>query len=187
MEKQKLRIKYKEKRRELSPGDLSRRSEKVINLALSSFPLAHKTVSLFLPIERQKEINTYTFWEKLISMDALVAIPKVNPAKSELKHMLLTSHSQLETSDMGIPEPKTGKIIAAHKIDVVFVPLLAFDKAGNRVGYGGGFYDRFLKKCNPHCLFIGLSHFSPEKSISGINQFDIPLKACVTPDEVFRF
>lgn len=187
MNKADIRKVYKEKRQALSPGDLSRRSEKVINATLSSFPLAQKTVSLFLPIERKKEINTYTLWEKLMAMDAHVAVPKVNANKQDLKHYLLTDHSQLELSSLGIPEPKSGKIIAAHKIDVVFVPLMAFDLKGNRVGYGGGFYDRFLKKCNSQCIFIGLSVFPPVSQISDVMGHDIPLHACVTPDEVFRF
>lgn len=187
MDKSALRKFYSDKRRELSPGELARRSEQVIEAALSSFPLAQKTISLFLPIERKKEINTYTLWEKLMAMDAQVAVPKVNQNKSDLKHLLLTNHQQLETTDLGIPEPKSGKVIAAHKIDVVFVPLLAFDETGNRIGYGGGFYDRFLKKCNAQCVFIGLSVFGPTKTLIEAEAHDIPLNACVTPDHVFRF
>ena len=187
MNKAEVRQHFKDKRKTLSPGDLTRRSEQVINAALSSFPLAQKTISLFLPIERQREINTYTLWEKLMAMDAHVAVPRVNPSRSDLKHILFTEHQQLKSSELGIPEPISGKVIAAHKIDVVFVPLLGFDRQGNRVGYGGGFYDRFLKKCNANCIFIGLSHFAPIDKITDIEAFDIPLNACVTPDEVFRF
>lgn len=171
----------------MSPGDLSRRSEQIINAALSSFALAQKTVSLFLPIERKKEINTYTLWEKLMAMDAQVAVPKVNSSKQDLKHYMLVDHKQLELSEMGIPEPKSGKIIAAHKIDVVFVPLMCFDLNGHRIGYGGGYYDRFLKKCNNQCIFIGLSAYPPVEKIEDVAPHDIKLHACVTPDEVFRF
>ncbi len=187
MTKEELRFTFKEKRKALSPGELSSLSEQIIDRTLAGFQLENKMVSLFLPIERQKEINTYSFWEKILSFGGFVAVPKVNASKGDLKHYLLTSNAQLAISKMGIPEPQNGKIIAAHKIDVVIVPLLCFDKSGHRVGYGGGFYDRFLKKCNPQCKFIGLSLFPPVDEISDLHPDDIQLHACVTPTDIYRF
>jgi 5-formyltetrahydrofolate cyclo-ligase len=187
MTKKELRLAFKEKRRGLSPGELNFLSEQIIERALSSFQLEKKTVSLFLPIERQKEINTYSLWEKIRSFEGLVAVPKVNAPKGDLKHYLLTNHGQLSISELGIPEPQNGKIIAAHKIEMVFVPLLCFDKTGHRVGYGGGYYDKFLKKCNPQCKFIGLSIFPPVDKIDDTYSEDVKLHACVTPTEIFRF
>ncbi len=187
MTKKELRLVFKEQRKGLSPGKLSSLSEEIIERTLATFQLEKKTVSIFLPIERQKEINTYSLWEKIRSFEGLVAIPKVNAPKGDLKHYLLINHAQLAMSELGIPEPQNGKIIAAHKIDVVIIPLLCFDKQGHRVGYGGGFYDKFLKKCNPQCKFIGLSLFPPVDKIDDIHSEDVKLHACVTPTEVFRF
>lgn len=187
MTKKELRLAFKEKRKAISPGELNALSEQIIDRTLATFQLEKKTVSLFLPIERQKEINTYSLWEKIRSFDGSVAVPKVNAPKRDLKHYLLTNHAQLTTSEMGIPEPQNGKIIAAHKIDVVIVPLLCFDKTGHRVGYGGGYYDTFLKKCNPQCKFIGLSLFPPVDKIEDTFAEDVRLHACVTPNEVYRF
>jgi 5-formyltetrahydrofolate cyclo-ligase len=70
---------------------------------------------------------------------------------------------------------------------VVFVPLLAFDKKGHRVGYGKGFYDRFLSDCKPETIKIGLSFFEAEESISAILPSDIRLDFCVTPTEIIVF
>ena len=187
MTKKELRSAFKAKRKELSPGKLSSLSEEIIERTLASFQLEKKTVSIFLPIERQREINTYSLWEKIRSFEGHVAIPKVNVPKGDLKHYLLTTHAQLATSEMGIPEPQNGKIIAAHKIESVIVPLLCFDKSGHRVGYGGGYYDKFLKKCNPQCKFIGLSIFPPVDKIEDTNNEDVNLHAVVTPTEVYRF
>ncbi len=187
MTKKELRTAFKEKRKELSPGKLSSLSEEIIERTLANFQLENKMVSLFLPIERQKEINTYTLWEKIQSFGGSVAVPKVNEAKIDLKHYLLTSNAQLAISNLGIPEPQHGKIIAAHKIDVVIVPLLCFDLKGHRVGYGAGYYDRFLKKCSPQCKFIGLSLFPPVDEIFDAHPDDVQLHACVTPTEVYRF
>lgn len=187
MTKELLRETYKEKRKELSPGELNARSVSIVELALSSFQMEGKLVSLFLPIERQKEINTYSLWEKITGFGSQVAVPVMNAQKGDLKHILLLNHSQLAVNEFGVPEPQNGKVIAAHKIDVVFVPLLCFDEHGHRVGYGGGYYDRFLKKCNPQCKFIGLSVFPPVNKIDDILSSDIKLDACITPDKVYRF
>ena len=73
------------------------------------------------------------------------------------------------------------------EIDVVFIPLLCFDKHGNRVGYGGGYYDKFLTKTKSSCLKIGLSFFEPVDFIQGINMNDIPLDMCVTPEKLYNF
>ncbi|WP_337251765.1 5-formyltetrahydrofolate cyclo-ligase [Maribacter halichondriae] len=88
---------------------------------------------------------------------------------------------------MGVPEPVDGIEIDPMKIDVVFVPLLAFDEKGNRVGYGKGFYDDFLSKCRPNVVKVGLSLFEAEKNITGIADHDILLNYCVTPQRIYSF
>ena len=187
MTKKELREIFKEKRKGLSPGELYSRSGDIVELALSTFQMEQKMVSLFLPIERQKEINTYSLWEKITGFGSQVTVPVMNAQKGDLKHILFVNQNQLVVNDFGVPEPESGKVIAAHKIDVVFVPLLSFDINGHRVGYGGGYYDRFLKKCNPQCKFIGLSLFPPVEKIDDILPTDIKLHACVTPEKVYRF
>ena len=72
------------------------------------------------------------------------------------------------------------------KLDVIFVPLLAYDEKGNRIGYGKGFYDRFLANCKPDTLFVGLSFFPPEKNIS-VEETDVPLHYCITPEKILSF
>ena len=72
-------------------------------------------------------------------------------------------------------------------IDVVFVPLLAFDTNGNRVGYGKGFYDKFLSQCQPETIKIGLSFFEAEEEIADVYQDDIRLDYCVTPNKIYDF
>ncbi|HEX8461529.1 MAG TPA: 5-formyltetrahydrofolate cyclo-ligase, partial [Segetibacter sp.] len=73
------------------------------------------------------------------------------------------------------------------EIDLVFVPLLAYDKRGYRVGYGKGFYDRYLSLCKPEVLKVGFSYFGPEESIDDTHQFDVPLNYCITPDNIYEF
>ena len=188
MTKNELRKVYLDKRKALSPKMLEDISQKICNAIFSNFQLEKKKISLFLPIERKREINTYKIWEKAMSFDALVAIPKINEKTNDLKQVLFETEDQLEISPYGIPEPKKGRVIAAEHFDFIFVPLLAFDKKGNRVGYGKGYYDRFLKKCPPRCKFIGLSLFDDcAPDIDDINFRDIKLDYCITPNEFYRF
>jgi 5-formyltetrahydrofolate cyclo-ligase len=188
MTKQEVRETYIAKRKALSPRQLEEISEAVCHMVFSKYQLEGKKISIFLPIERNKEINTYKIWEKAKSFGAQVAIPKANFKTNEMKQVIFDSEDQLEVSEFGIPEPKKGRVIAAEHFDYVFVPLLAIDKQGNRVGYGKGFYDRFLKKCSPRCTFVGLNHFDDlVDKIDGIEFHDIKLNACITPNKIYRF
>ena len=187
MEKAKLRDKYRQLRLQLPPGELERLSEAIIEQALTHFQLEEKTISLYLPIERSREINTYLLLERARNIGATVAVPKTNFETLEMRHYVLDQLVQLEVNEYCITEPKKGKVIAADRLDVVFVPLLAVDKQGNRVGYGKGFYDRFLRKCAPGCQFIGLHYFELEDRIDDVLPTDIRLNAVVMPDKVVRF
>jgi 5-formyltetrahydrofolate cyclo-ligase len=188
MTKQEIRNLYIDKRKALSPKKLEEISAAICHITFSKYQLEGKKISLFLPIERKREINTYLIWEKAMSFDAVVAVPKVNSRTNELKQVLFESVDQLEVSSYGIPEPKKGRVIAAEHFDYVLVPLLAIDVNGNRVGYGKGYYDRFLKKCSPRCKFIGLSHFDElVDEFSDITFHDVRLDACITPNGIHRF
>ncbi|MFA9212182.1 MAG: 5-formyltetrahydrofolate cyclo-ligase, partial [Moraxellaceae bacterium] len=113
MNKQGLREKYRDLRRQLAPGELEKLSEMIIEQALTHFQLSEKTISLFLPIERQFEINTYLLWERAKNVGATVAVPKANFETNDLKHYLFEHTDQLELNEKGIPEPKKGKVVAA--------------------------------------------------------------------------
>jgi len=187
MKKAEVRELYKKKRFELSPNELEDRSEAICNLLFQHFQLAEKTISLFLPIERHKEINTYLILEKGMTLDSKIALPKMNVATQTLKHLLYESQSQLETNSFGVPEPRFGKSINIKDVEIVLVPLLGIDSKGNRVGYGKGYYDKFLKKCTASALFIGLHLFDEYEVIDDVEPFDVRLHYCVTPSKVIRF
>ncbi|MEO8794038.1 MAG: 5-formyltetrahydrofolate cyclo-ligase [Daejeonella sp.] len=149
-----------------------------------------KTVHLFLPISAHKEIDTFSILEyfKKSEPHLQVVVPRSNFEKLEIENILFDpEYTILGRNKYDIPEPIFGKVISPQQIDAVFVPLLAFDQRGNRVGYGKGFYDRFLAECRPDVEKIGLSFFDPVDEILDINEFDIPLNACVTPDKIWEF
>ena len=106
---------------------------------------------------------------------------------AELENFFFEGFHQLKTNAWGIPEPQDGNTVESSLIDTVIVPLLAVDKKGNRVGYGKGFYDKFLAQCKPTCKRIGLSFFRPVDAIGDLHPFDVPLTHLVVPDEVISF
>jgi 5-formyltetrahydrofolate cyclo-ligase len=72
-------------------------------------------------------------------------------------------------------------------LDVALIPMLCFDEAGHRVGYGKGYYDGFLHGCRPDCIKVGLNFFPPVERIDDPHGADIPLDLCITPGRVYRF
>ena len=91
------------------------------------------------------------------------------------------------TNTFGLTEPKNGEEINANEIDIVFVPLFIFDLRGYRVGYGKGFYDKFLASCKNDVIKIGFCYFEPIEKIDDTNNFDIPLNYCITPHNIYEF
>ncbi|KZS39783.1 5-formyltetrahydrofolate cyclo-ligase [Aquimarina aggregata] len=187
MNKKDLRNKYKALRLELNGEKIEDLSIDVANRMLQ-LPIWEKSYyHLFLPIEKQKEINTEYLLHILQGKDKNVIVSKSNFKDNTLEHILLTDNTVLKSNAWGIPEPVDGIPIPEEKIEVVFVPLLAFDKNGNRVGYGKGFYDKFLEKCNADTLKIGLSFFESEQEIVDVLPTDISLDICVTPLKTYYF
>jgi 5-formyltetrahydrofolate cyclo-ligase len=187
MLKKALRTKYKALRNELSEIDIEEKSLAIANEILK-LPIWDKTYfHIFLPIEEQKEVNTEFILHLLSGKDKEIVISKSDFETRNMTHFLLTDNTRIQKNEYNIPEPVDGLEVPATKIDVVFVPLLAFDKKGNRVGYGKGFYDKFLSQCKPETLKIGLSFFEPEEIISDVFESDVLLDYCVCPSGVYEF
>lgn len=187
MLKQELRLRYQNLRNSLSSKELSTLSlqlaNRLLELPIWSFDYYH----LFLQIIEKKEVDTSYILSILLGKDKNVVLPKMEKG-GVLRHYLLTDNTVLKKNKWHIPEPVDGLAVPPHKLDVIFMPLLAFDQGGNRVGYGRGFYDHFLGECNPKVLKIGLSLFEAEEGkISDIHENDIPMDYCVTPNKTYKF
>lgn len=187
MKKKDLRLLFKQKRLELTPSELDNRSSEICERLFANFQLEGKTISLFLPIEKHREINTYKILEKGISIGTRIGIPKSNLSNSSMKHYVYESPSQLKLNELGIPEPSSGKVLKETEFDYVIIPLLTIDSRGHRVGYGKGFYDRFLENCSNKCIKIGLHLFEEFAEIDDIADHDTSLDFCITPLSIHRF
>lgn len=187
MTKKNLRKLYKEKRASLTEALIDLYSIEIANNLLKIPIWEQKNYHLFLPISSLKEVNTEYVLHILSGKDKHIILSKTNFEVRKMTHFLLTEQTKIHTNAYGIPEPDGGFEISPQQIEVVFIPLLAYDIYGNRVGYGKGFYDDFLKECPKETLKIGLSFFEPAPLISDISENDIPLNYCVTPQKNYQF
>ena len=187
MDKKSLRQKAKAERQKLTQEEIEDKSLAIANQLLRMDIWNHLYYHLFLTIEEQKEINTEYILQILAGKDKEIVISKCEFETLGMTHFLLTDNTKIKKNSYNVPEPVDGIEVPDAKIDVVFVPLLAYDKQGNRVGYGKGFYDNFLSKCKPETIKIGSSFFPPEEKIDDVSESDVKLNFCVTPDGVICF
>lgn len=185
MSKDALRKKYIQLRQTLSISEVEEKSLKLANKLLELHIWDQETFHIFLTISEQKEIKTEYILQIIYGKDANAVVPKVDGA--ELKHFLLTDTTKLKLSKWGIPEPTNGIPVDVQNIDVVFIPLLAYDMAGHRIGYGKGFYDKFLSKCKDDVIKVGLSFFEPENQLIEASAHDVKLDYCVSPEKCYKF
>src|SRR5690606_33803621 len=187
MDKKQLRTYYKKLRNLLTSEEKEQKSLAIANRLLLLNIWDKTYFHLFLTIDELNEINTEYILQILMGKDKEIVISKTIFEERKMVHFLLTENTKIKKNEFNIPEPLDGIEVPSNKIDVVFVPLLAFDKKGNRIGYGKGFYDNFLNECKTDVLKIGLSFFEPEEKFDEVFETDIPLDFCVTPNEIYNF
>ena len=181
-------------RQALTPAEVAHRSDQLCTQLFRHFPVGEwRWLHVFLPLLAKQEPDTWLIirqvWNELPALR--LAAPVVQPDGISLRHYELTSTTPLIQNRWSIPEPVADEPaeVLPPQLDAVLVPLLACDQRGNRVGYGGGFYDRFLAQCRPEALFIGLSILekAPVAEVVDVLQTDVPLHACITPSGVWNF
>jgi 5-formyltetrahydrofolate cyclo-ligase len=190
MNKSEFRKIYLTRQKGLSAPERGEKSQKIADAFFEIFdPGSIHSLHCFLPIERFNEIDTHLILEKLWRDFPLIetVVPRVNLDTNEIENLKFTRETELILSNWQINEPSHQELVETEKIDMILVPLLCFDERGHRVGYGKGFYDRFLAGCRPGAQKIGLSYFPPVAQIPGTGEHDIKLDLCVTPERVWHF
>lgn len=187
MLKHEIRKLYLHKRKALSDRKVKEFNQKIKFQFDNFLQPKIKTVHIYLPIQSKSEIDTWPIihglWEKHIR----VVAPVMAPQKNTMGSWLLTKETRIVANDWEVPEPGKSSKIEDNEIDLIIVPLLAFDKKGYRVGYGKGYYDKFIASIDRKVLKIGLSFFSPLDHITDLDPWDIPLDYCITPGEIIKF
>ena len=185
MNKIEARKKYFKLREKLDNEQLVSKSISIANNALNLPIWEFNFFHIFLSIQNRFEVDTTPIINILIGKNKEILISKSNFNNLSMKSYIFSEETLLKKNKYGIPEPIYGKEFKEN-IDVIFIPLLAYDKKGNRVGYGKGFYDRFLSTQKNNIIKVGLSFFGPEETVEK-KEFDQSLDYCVTPDKVFSF
>lgn len=188
MNKSELRKIYLEKQKGLSDAERNGKSRRIADLFFESFDLKKvRFLHIFLPIEKNWEVETALIYNRVwrdFSQTQLI-VSRVNFQSMTLENLSFAPETKLVKNRWHILEPTESELIEIEKIDAVLVPLLCFDFRGFRVGYGKGFYDKFLSECRADCLKIGLSYFAPIEEISDAQSFDVRLDYCITPEKIF--
>lgn len=186
MNKSEIRKEALKQRLSLSEGNRAVLSKKLLEVFKTLDFSEIKSVHVFLPIKSKGEPDTFLMIDWL--QEAHPAIEIIVP-KADFNTGLLSNHIYIGEDDLKpnhylIPEPQHSRSTTTHP-DMVLVPLLAFDQRGYRVGYGKGFYDRFLQGLS--AIKVGLSFFDPITEINDVHLNDVRLDQCITPNGIIAF
>ncbi|GAB3019741.1 5-formyltetrahydrofolate cyclo-ligase [Niabella terrae] len=153
-----------------------------------------------LPLPDLHSVFAYAATPEEVPTDAIVdyllfrfpglklAYPVADFSSGRMQAVLADDATVFDRNAYGIYEPQGPRsVLEVTDIDLVLVPLLCFDLQGYRVGYGKGFYDRFLAGTGAETLKIGLSYFEPLERLTDRNKFDVPLDYCITPERIYEF
>ena len=180
-----LRKIFRAKRQALSASDLLHSSTKILNLVVSHNLVPKGMLMLYLDSAKHHELPMSKWFEKFDELP--ICVPKVIDDNGLMNAVIWEKDMPFETNKWGIKEPKNNVFLDPKGITTIIVPLLCFDNNGNRVGYGKGYYDRFIKKCDTDVTTIGVSSFDPIEKIDLLETTDIPLDYVVTPQKVYSF
>ena len=190
MTKDELRDIYLKKRMALSDQSCSIMSHTISETFIEKFDLEHLNVlHSFIPLVKNKEPDTWIIIDWILTKfpDIRISLPRIIDKTNGLENFYFDDRFPLKKNKWGLEEPTQGENTAVGDIDLVIVPLVAFDQKGNRVGYGKGFYDKFLSECRPDCKRVGLSFFEAVDNIDDITALDMPLHYCITPKTFYTF
>jgi 5-formyltetrahydrofolate cyclo-ligase len=190
--KQALRSYYRQARAALDPLEMTKMDELImlqflkLNIQKKGFAFAMSYIPMRMTGEAATErINHYLF--NHIKPPVQVSYPRTDFNTLEMEAVLPGSGTRYNQKWLRLTEPESGEVLDPLQLDLVIMPLLTFDVRGNRVGYGKGFYDRYLAKCRPDVLKVGISYLPAVNQIEDVDQFDIPLDYCATPERLYEF
>jgi len=189
MLKKAIRDMYLQKRLSLPEEVWKEYSDSLIaNFSLLDLTPVHYLLSYY-PLSERKEFDISQCMSIVKNNwpQAKVGWPRIEPDMKSMEVYKVEEDGLYAKNKFNILEPINGELIAPEKIDLAFVPMVAFDSKGFRVGYGKGFYDRYLPRCRLEVIKVGFSYFDPVERIKDINDFDVPLNFCITPSRIYEF
>lgn len=177
--KEKLRNHFLKKRNNLSGKEVEEKSQCIIDriLKMKVFQQA-QTFHSYVSIQKNNEVDTIRFLEICLQMGKNLVVPKMI-GEGKLSHIRLDSLKDLRKNSLGVPEPVGGRKFSVDDLDLVIVPMVAGDRKKNRIGYGAGYYDRFLTNCSAPKIGLLFDCQLYDDTLP-VENFDIPLDILIT-------
>jgi 5-formyltetrahydrofolate cyclo-ligase len=186
-DKRQLRKLFKKKRSAIADDDRQQWNAQLYE-RLTTQPFFLEAANLFIFVSFRTEIDTHAIIKRALLLEKNVFVPRTKDADGNMEAIQIESLEQLTTARMGLPEPELRlPPTAAPIFDLILVPGLAFDRHGYRLGYGGGYYDKFLSKLPQHGLTLGLAYHIQLTDNLPFDAHDQKLDGVVTEKEVIRF
>lgn len=147
-----------------------------------------RSLHTFIRIAKFNEIDTSMMYMRLWRDQPQIATyaPRIDHETGRMESVQFDARTPIIEGRWGIREPASGEMISPSDIDIVLVPTLGFDHFGHRVGYGKGFYDRFLRQTRLDCLKVGICHWPQLDEPIETHEADVPVDIVITPDSTFR-
>lgn len=189
MDKATLRKEYLRRRLELDAATRGQYTQAILSHFDTLSFAQVKYLCSFSALSSRNEFDPRDCTEILLKKnpDLRVALPRLKEDGEHMDAIEVRSNTSYKVNSFGIAEPIAGAFIEPVWLDMIFVPLVIVDVGGNRLGYGKGFYDRYLSSCRTETVKIGFSFFEPVDLIKDISQFDVPLNLCITPLRIYEF
>jgi 5-formyltetrahydrofolate cyclo-ligase len=175
MEKNILRAHLRQKREAFQPAQTAEKSKKIAKAFLKLKEVADAKSILFY-VSRAGEVDTHGLIEVCLRNGKKVFVPKV--FGDNLKIFPLEDFQDLEEGGFGILEPAGGRESMRKKFDVIVVPGLGFNRAGHRIGHGGGYYDRLLKRISGKKIGLAFSEQFTDEFVH--EEYDVPVNLIIT-------
>lgn len=185
MDKHSLRIKLKSVREAVTKDDWHQIETNIQAGAIQLLQeLKSTSVILYLASRRNREIATDDIMKYCLDGNIMVAVP-VTTSIHDIIPSRMSQNTSLIEDKWGIPVPKELESVSGEELSVAIVPMLGADKSGYRIGYGKGYYDRFLARY-PHIITIGLCPMLTLHEEIPVERHDIPLNYIVTEKNTLR-
>jgi len=187
--RQSIRQTIRQRRRALTAGQQTAFAMQARDTALNFQPIAQaQTLALFLSFDG--ELDTTPLINALWQMGKKVYLPVLHPfSAGNLLFLRYDEQTPLEMNRLKIMQPRldVSQVLPLNQLDVLITPLVAFDSHGQRLGMGGGFYDRTLQNWQQHGVYpVGLAHDCQWVAQLPVEAWDIPLPAVITPSRVWQ-
>lgn len=184
-QKEELRRRLLEQRKEIPESTFKKSSAEIIDKLKQEIEYRNaEIIHCYVSMNDRREVDTHKLINEMLSSGKKVVVPVTNFQEGTLSHMQLSSYDNLEANKWGVPEPGDGKEILPGELELVIVPMVAGDESCNRIGYGEGFYDRFLDQVT--CPKIGLIFERNVVKKVPVEDFDVPLDKIVTESRVVK-